>query len=104
VTDKVRDIFTATNRDKIRNAYHKGRRVITVEGIKLVLKSDKKGHILVKPEGNKKVPFALLDSKLLMEKQDKARREAIATHHKDVKSGEKKPRQPYQKTIGRKKK
>jgi len=105
MADKVRDIFTATNRDKIRNAYHKGRRKITVEGIKFVLKKgDKKGRILVMPEDGKKVPFALLDSKQFMEKQGKARDEAIAKHHKDVKSGDKKPRQPLQKTTGRKRK
>lgn len=96
MTKKAKDPFTASNRDKIREAFDKGKRVIEILDRKYTMVKGKNDTIVVSPKamGNdtSKTPLAIIDSKKRLKAKDKAMGESMAQHNKDVKSGAKKPR------------
>lgn len=90
---KEKNVFSATNRDKIRAAHNKGKRVINIDNVKLALKTDKKhGTIIVTPVGDAKLPLAVVDTQSTYLRKMKERDKSIQQHHKEIKSGEKKAR------------
>lgn len=90
MADKSKELFSASNRDKIREAHAKGKRTVVVADTKLTMSTDKKHNtIIVRKATGEQMPLMVLDTNKKFLAQQKARSEAIAQHHKDVKSGEK---------------
>jgi hypothetical protein len=96
LTVRSKDPFTASTRDKIREAWDKGKRVIVINDQKYSMVKGKHDTIIVRPKttGNdtRKTPLAVIDSKKRLAAKDKAMGESMAKHAKDVKSGAKKSR------------